>query len=259
MKYTIIKNDGSCGLCGYVWQVLRAIWHNPDKSYYIDFSNNCQYQDSSITATQNVWEYYFRQPHVDTYPAIENIEKVINVIIEDEDSEFRDVFMKSPTAEHIESVRYKYSAIIDKYIILQPHVEEKINNFVASNFTGKRVLGVHFRGTDHPDKKDVTEYLQIIKEKAVNYDIIFCASDEYGRYNMLKTVFKDKVVTYDSIKSGDNRPLHYRGDVSKYKIGEDVIIEAFLLSKVDFLFCCSNSNVNYLSRAINPTLKSEAL
>jgi len=259
MKFTIIKNDGSCGMCGYIWQVLRAMWHNPLDNYYIDFVGRCQYQDSNITNTLNVWEYYFQQPHTNTYPSPKEIGKVVDSIIDVPDSEFRDIYMVNPTPELIASRRVEFSNIISNFIRLQPHVQEKIDTFVNENFIGKRVLGVHFRGTDHPDKKGITEYLQIIKDKAASHDIIYCASDEYSRYNMLKVVFGDKVVTYESIKSDNDRPLHYRNDVSKYKIGEDVIIESFLLSKTDFLFCCGNSNVNYLSRAINPTLQSQTL
>ena len=259
MNFTIIKNDGSCGICGYIWQVLRVMWHNPNSKYYIDFTSGCQYQDYNITKTSNVWEYYFKQPHSDTYPSPEQITKVVDRIIDVPESEFRDVFMVDPTNENITARRNEYFNIITNYISLQPQIQEKIDTFVDKNFKGKRVLGAHFRGTDHPDKKDITEYLQTIKDKAATFDTIYCASDEYSRYNILKTVFGKKVVTYESIKSDDDKPLHYKNEVSKYKIGEDVIIESFLLSKTDYLFCCGNSNVNYLSRAINPSLQSQTL
>jgi len=259
MSFTIIKNNGSCGICGYIWQVLRAIWHNPDTKYYIDFTNGCQYKDPEVTNTSNVWDYYFKQPHTNTYPSPVYTTKIIDHIIDVPESEFRDVYMCNPTPEYITARRFEYFNIITKYINLHPHIQQKIDLFTTKNFKDKKVLGVHFRGTDHPDKKNITDYLQTIKDKATTFDIIYCTSDEYNRYNMLKTVFGNKVVTYESIKSYDDTPLHYNDNVSKYKIGEDVIIEAFLLSKTDFLFCCGNSNVNYLSRAINPYLKSQAL
>lgn len=259
MKYTIIKNNGSCGLCGYIWQVLRAIWHTPNSKYYVDFTQGCQYSDQNVTFTNNVWEYYFKQPHINTYPIESEILSTIDTIIESPESEFRDVFMINPTHEIISRRRHEFYNIINKHIRLQQHVEEKINRFVEKNFTGKKVLGVHFRGTDHPDKKSVTDYMQTIKNKAAEFDVIFCASDEFSRYKMLKVVFGDKVISYDSIKSLSDQPLHYDEALSKYQIGEDVVVEAFLLSKTDFLFCCGNSNVNYLSRAINPSLESQSL
>lgn len=258
MKYTIITNQGSCGICGYIWQVLRVMWHYPNSKYYVDFSEGCQYADSNITNTTNVWDYYFEQPHIQNYPEVDQIESIITNIIDVPESEFRDVFMDNPTEEYISIRRKEYYNLISKYIKLKPHLENTINNFIETNFKGKTVLGVHFRGTDHPDKKEVFEYLQTIKDKAVDYDIIFCASDEVSRYNALKTVFGNKVISYDSIRSNSIEPLHY-SSIPKYKIGEDVIIEAFLLAKTNFIFCCSNSNVNYLSRAINPLLPSQAL
>lgn len=258
MKYVVIKNSGFCGIAGYVWQVLRAMWHNPDSLYYIDFTENCQYQDAAVTYTSNVWEYYFKQPHVESLPDPAEVKLTINHVIHDAESEFRDIFMANPTKENIDGVRQKFNSIIKRYVKLQPHLETKINDFVRDNFQGKRVLGVHLRGTDHPDKKPPTQYLQAIKDKAAAYDVIFCMSDEYERYNIIKTVFGNKVVSYDSIKSKTDAPLHC-AKVDTYKVGEDAIVEMFILAKTDFAFCCSNSNVNYLSRAINPHLPSQSL
>lgn len=258
MKYVVIKNSGFCGIAGYVWQVLRAMWHNPDSLFYVDFTENCQYQDAALTHTQNVWEYYFKQPHTEVAPNLVDVKLTIDHVIHDMDSEFRDVFMSNASKENVDRVRLKFNDIIRKYLVLQPHVEAKINNFVKDNFEGKRVLGVHLRGTDHPDKKPPTQYLQAIKDKAAEYDVIFCMSDEYERFNLIKTVFGNKVVGYDSIKSNTNSPLHC-AKVDTYKVGEDAIVEMFILAKTDFAFCCGNSNVNYLSRAINPHLPSLSL
>lgn len=253
MKYLIIKNSGLCGMCGNVWQILRAMWHHPNVKYYIDFTQNCLYKDSNITNTDNVWEYYFEQPHTNKYPESSEIIGIIDSIIDDPISEFRDVFIPEPKAEIFQNRREMFNEVIKKYIKLKPHIQDKIDYFVRKHFTNKKIIGVHFRGTDHPDKKEIKEYMQVIKEKAANYDLIFCSSDEEPRYKMLKAIFGEKVVSYNSIRSQDGLPLHYY-DLNKYKVGEDVIIESYILSKTNFLFCCSNSNVNYLARAINPSL-----
>lgn len=259
MKYVIIKNSGCCGIAGYVWQVLRAMWHHPNKQYYIDFNNNCKYQDSVITNTKNVWEYYFEQPHVNSYPSLQETDLIIDTIIDTPESEFRDVYMKNPTRELIYKRRLEFFNIINQFVVLKPNIQEKINNFAANNFNNKKVLGIHFRGTDHPDKKEMKHYMQHIKDKAANYDVIFCCTDEQSRFNFLKVVFGKKLICYPSIRSEDETPLHYNPSLNKYQIGEDVLIEAFLMAKTDFLFCCSNSNVNYLARAINPNLDSMSL
>lgn len=258
MKFIKIKPEGGCGICGYIWQVLRAIYHNPSKKYYIDFET-CIYKDSSVSEN-NVWNYYFKQPHVDVSPDPTEIEKTVG-IIDEEVSEFRFNYLKNPTLEVIRDIRLKYNDIIKKYIVLQPDLQKKIDNYVEENFKGKKVLGLHLRGTDHPDKKTMKEYMPIIKNNLKNYDYLYVSSDEEYRYKFVKAVFGEKVITYNSIKSIDDKPLHHskREPNYQYKIGEDVIIESYLLSKTDFLLCFSNSNVNFLSRCLSPDLEFLAL
>lgn len=253
MKFINIKPEGGCGICGYIWQVLRAIYHNPNKKYYIDFET-CIYKDAS-REEKNVWEYYFLQPHTSLKPVDEDIEKTVG-IIDEEVSEFRFNYLKNPNEETIKNIRLTYNNIINNYITLQPHVDKKIKDFVKDNFEGKKILGLHLRGTDHPDKKPMKEYMPIIKNKLRDYDYLFVSTDEEYRYKFIKAVFGDKVITYNSYKSSTDKSLHHTGHkpTYQYKIGEDVIIESYLLSKTNFLLCFSNSNVNFLSRCLSPNL-----
>lgn len=260
-KYLIIEPEGYCGMCGYLWQTIRAIYHNPNKLYYIDFATSIYKPTNDLS--QNVWDYYFEQPHTKTRPHDNEIIEKVGIIF-DQASEFiwRDIVPNTP--EEIQKRRFAFANIIKNFIVPKKSIQDKIDEFVEKNFKGKRVLGVHFRGTDHPDKKPMDYYLQQVKEKLVNYDVLFICSDEYERFRLAEIVFKNKVVFYDSIKSTNTNPLHspyYERRFPRnssfeyqYKIAEDVIIEAFLMSKVDYLMCCEASNVNYLARAINPTL-----
>jgi hypothetical protein len=265
-KYILIKPQDNCGMCGYIWQVIRGIYHNPDKKYYIDFSNSI-YRPANTN--DNVWDYFFQQPHTNHKPNTDHIEKEVGIIF-DQHSEFiwRDI--KPNTPEEIQKRRNEFSKIISFYCKPQPQLQEKIDKFVKENFEGKRVLGVHFRGTDHPDKKNMDKYMQTVKETLVNYDKIFVCSDEYQRYRMAEVAFKNKFISYDSLRSpGNNTPLHSHPNDPRYsrndsweyqrKIAEDVITEAFLMSKTNLLMCCPESNVNFLARAINPNLPSISL
>jgi hypothetical protein len=259
-KYIIIDPQGYCGMCGYLWQTIRAIYHNPNKLYYIDFSTSIY-----KTKNENVWDYFFEQPHTTNKPLPDQIEKKVGIIF-DQESEFVWRNIQPNTIEEIQKRRHAFSEIIKKYMVLKPDIQNKIDNFVNKNFKNKKILGVHFRGTDHPDKKSMDYYLQIVKEMLPNYDGLFVCSDEYERFRMAEVTFKNKIISYDSIRSKNSNPLHSpfyetrfprNGSFEyQYKIAEDVIIEAFLMSKVDYLLCCEASNVNYLARAINPTLKA---
>ena len=60
------------------------------------------------------------------------------------------------------------------------------------------------------------------------------ASDEQYRVDCIKQAFGDKVIEYDvTFRSISDSPLHYHNSMqcSKYYVGEDVIIEAYLLAK----------------------------
>lgn len=254
--YTVIKPENACGLAGYVWQTLRGIYHNPDKQYYIDFSNSL-YTDYTDKVTTNPWEYFFKQPHITVPPSAEQIEKTVG-LIDVPESEFRDVFMVTPTKEHIQKIRNIYYNIINKYVHLNDKLKNIIDTFYEQNFKNKKVLGVHLRGTDHPDKKKMADYMNNLRNIFKNFDIMFIATDEQYRYDYVKAFYGDRALTYNSIKSVDESALHtspYSDGAFKKKIGEDVIVEAYLLAKCNFLALGTNSNVNYFSRAINPNIE----
>lgn len=265
-NYIIIKPQENCGMCGYIWQTLRAIYQNPNKKYYIDFSNSIYKPNMDNT---NVWDLYFEQPHINIKPSEDQIEKEVGILF-DVESAFIWSEIQPNTPEQIQKRRDEFSNIINHYIKLKPHVQNKIDKFVEEKFKNKKVLGVHFRGTDHPEKKKAVEYMQPIKDMLVDYDVLFVSSDDHERFRLAEVAFKNKIVSYESIRSNKNGiPLHshpydprYNRNNTpeyQYKIGEDVIIEAFLMSKVNFLFCCPGSNVNYLARAINPNLQCKEL
>jgi len=259
-KIILINPTSSCGMCGYIWQVIRAMYHFPNNKYYILLEKECMFYDDSIEHTKNVWEYYFEQPHISNLPNQEAIIKKIG-LLQDEFSEFRDCYFKKPTRELIQMRRNEYHKIIEKNLILKSTIKQKINLFYNNYFKNKKVLGIHCRSTDHPDKINILNYIKIINSLSDQHDLIFASSDEERPILELKEIFKDKLITYDSLRSYNNYPLHHRNDQRiltkfgyNYKIGEDVIIESYLLAKTNFLLCTTNSNVNYLTRAIEPKL-----
>lgn len=254
MKYTVIKPQHNCGICGYIWQTIRAIYHNPNEKYYIDFSNS-MYQLNR--GTINIWDWFFEQPHTSTHPSADEIEKEVGIYF-DQESEFIDIHTIPNTSEEVARRRKMFQNIIDKYIVLKSDLQSKVDDFYESNMKGYKVLGAHFRGTDHPDKKPMEYYLPIISEKLKDYDKIFICSDENSRFEAAKEAFGDKCIYYDELRSSSHSPLHSprvrREDEYQRRIGQDIIVESYLLSKTDFLYCCYGSNVNFLSRAINSQL-----
>ena len=253
----INPNHHGAGMFSYIWEVLRGIYRFPNETYYVQFGRESCYFDEQLYQQQdinNVWEYYFEQLN----EFDDNITEIVN-ISSDSNSEYRDVFM---TSNDYITRTLEYHDIINKHIKLLPHVSQKIEDFCNTYFKDKKILGIHCRGTDHPDKKDMAYYIDQIALYVDDYDYIFIASDEQYRVDCIKQAFGDKIIEYNvTTRSASDAPLHYHTafQCSKYHIGEDVIIEAFLLAKTNYLLCCTGSNVNFFVRALNPNLPYKLL
>jgi hypothetical protein len=249
------------GMFAFIWQTIRGIYHFPNDMFYILFGKESCYYDTDYNYLNNkinVWDYYFEQPHLALMPPIENIDKEVGLLF-DEFSEFRDIYL---TKETYDQRRIEYNNIINKYIKLLPHVKDKINNFYVKNFKDKKVLGIHCRGTDHPDKLGIIDVVEMSKDYVNKYDVIFVTSDQQEYISEFKKIYGNKIIEYNVItRSNGSIPLHIGNSMnqSKYRIGEDTIIEAYLHSKTDFLLCTVNSNVNYFIRALNKDLPFKIL
>jgi hypothetical protein len=261
-KYLILKPEHYCGMFGCIWQVIRGIYHNPNKLYYIDFKDSIY----NTTIDGNVWDLFFNQPHIDHFPTSSKIENFVGHI-SDQASNFIWTETIPYTPEKIQNRRHIFNYIINNYIKLKPKILNKIDNFVEQEFKNKNILGIHLRGTDHPYKKNMNDYFEVIDKYVNDYDKIFISSDSQERFEKAKQYYGDKVIAYDALRSNnDSTPLHmpkyetrWKRNSSydyQYKICEDVIVEAYLLSNVNFLICCPGSNVNYFSRSINPSLNA---
>ena len=248
------------GMFSYIWVVLQSIYEHPNEKYYIDWNKFTPYYDpEKIKHTDNVWEYYFEQPDIKTMPSWDEIIDVgiWNGNISSAYCHLSDVD---------EQKRVKYAEIINRYVKPLPHIGDKIKSFEDKHsLKNKRVLGVHCRGVSgafdgaHLTTKEF--YTSQVSELEKDYDVIFVISDEFSYIEYLSKKFGSKIVFYeDAVREtldrkdmillpGDDHKLK-----NKYKQGEDVIIDAFLLSNASFIIC-PYSNVSTFSHFVNPKSK----
>jgi hypothetical protein len=253
-RYTLLHpTQPNSGMFAFIWQTIRGMYHYPNDKYYILFGNESCYYDTKFSDENcvfNVWDYYFEQPHTPIIPAFSEIDREVGLLF-DEFSEFRDLYIpKDVYAKR----RDEYNEIINKNVKLLPHMLEKIESFYEKNFKDKNIIGIHCRGADHPEKLDIDFLVNSSAEYIDKYDLAFVTSDQQEYIDAFRYRFGDKIITYNvGIRSTGNTPLHYANgyDYSKHRIGEDAIIEAYLLSKTNFLLCAVDSNVNYFVRALN--------
>lgn len=176
---------------------------------------------------------------------------------------------KGGLAQPIE--REKVNGIIEKYIKLKPHITKKIDEFVKNNFKGY-VIGLHIRGKGRLDggtgtlrnRGELVEgvpynlYFDKLNELLKSYDasILLC-SDSQRVVDYCTSEYGDRIVTYSAIRSpgGEMHQKHGEFKDVKYELGEDVLIEAHLLSMTDYLIH-GNSNVTNFVLCKNSRLKN---
>lgn len=164
--------------------------------------------------------------------------------------------------------------LIQSYIAIKPNIAKIIQKFMGSHFKAYTV-GLHIRGPgrnhggvpeirkQYPCKNGVP-FEQYFKYVDLQLDIypeaqIFACSDSAFVLQEIMERYGKKVISYPSTRSlfGEmhilNHPANKGRKFSPYKLGEDVLVEAYLLSNVSY-FVHGNSNVVNYVLCNNPIL-----
>lgn len=149
--------------------------------------------------------------------------------------------------------------LIQKYIHFQAHIKQRVENFIAEQFKGEVVIGLHYRGTDKNSEAPPVPYEQVfekiqqqIQEQQLREFQIFVATDEQSFLEFMQTQFPDRVIAISMARSCNHWPLHI-GNPTPGRQGEDAIVDALLLSRCDLLIRTS-SNLSLWSTFFNPKI-----
>jgi len=150
---------------------------------------------------------------------------------------------------------------IEKYIRIKPVIREKIETFYQQHMQGKLVIGIHLRGTDKLLEARAHNPQQIL-DKIAEFTVqirqicwFFVATDEERLLDLAKQKFGDRVISYNSRRSHNAIPVHYLPNKDGAIVGEEVLIEAQLLSRCK-LFIHTRTNVATAVLFFNPHIKS---
>jgi len=154
------------------------------------------------------------------------------------------------------------SKIIHKYLILKPQIQDKINEFYNKYFKG-HIIGLHIRGRGHVEAIPFLRNKGIMNDQ-VPYDLyfkkidellsdsnnskIFLCSDSQDVIDKCNEIYKEKIIIYKSTRCPDGE-MHWKHKEfwnEKYKLGEDIIIEAYLLSMTDYLVHGMSNVTNFV-------------
>ena len=270
-KYYIIRRPalGAGFFSNYFW-VLGHIEFAKKIGYIpvVDMENYpvLYSEDEAVNGTKNAWNYYF--------------ENVDNVDLQTAYGSGRYVLCKE-TAMAKYAYKYcqnriwffptektisYYAPVIQNNMKIKAdirkHLEEEWNKMT----TGRgKILGVHVRGTDmknnlgHPMPANVEVYLQKMNDmlkKDSNITDIYLATDEINVLECFEKEYQSKEVVLhyqDAFRVRDNGEVKKTGvhetkvefarKFHKYKMGLEVLQDAYLLSKCNY-FLCGYSNVS---------------
>jgi hypothetical protein len=136
------------------------------------------------------------------------------------------------------------AALRAKYLPVKPEITEKVESFVAANMAGRKVLGVHFRGTDKTseatrvDREVIQQTIGRFLQKNLNIDCLFVASDEASFIPYIRDAFPAlPVVSHDDMfRSHTIQPFHLEDHgEGNYRKGEEALINCLLLSQCSAL------------------------
>jgi len=255
----------------------------------VNFDKNVSYYFYDPNSGENIWSYYFEPIFEPGFEDLGNYLKNKHIKVQslkkiDSKEKFDRFFEKKKSesapwytqplpikhywvgetpedpTKWMQEKRALGRQYVQKYIRVKKHIWSIIDDFYEKYFEGYFMLGVHIRGTDfgYADPISTKKYFAAIRsimQKHTNKNIrIFLATDQKQFVESFQKEFGDLLLTYDAIRSSDERAPFHLTNVSPYKKGEDVLVDALLLSKCDFLFKCASAVGEY-ALWFNPELE----
>jgi hypothetical protein len=181
-----------------------------------------------IFNTYNAWEYYFNK--LNKY-SLNTVYKSKNVI-----------FCQNTVSEKIilDMTNSKIKKFF-KLIKIKKRILNKARSFFFKKFKpSDKILGVHFRGSTYKIARGhafpATPKLMIKKVdnliKKFKYNKIFLTTEEKSYLEIFKNKYKDMCFYYDSYRMKDLDSFNiYPRRKHRYKLGEESLIDAIILSK----------------------------
>ena len=150
--------------------------------------------------------------------------------------------------------------LINKYLYVRDDVIHEVDDFCVRNFSGKRVLGVHYRGTDKVSEAPGVPY-DIVERNVNTYldkfpstSVVFISSDDHHFIEYMANCTFTCPIVYrdDTFRSTDDSSIHHSGQ-NRYDINHDALINCLILSRCDALMKTA-SILSAFSKLLNPEL-----
>ena len=162
--------------------------------------------------------------------------------------------------------RRRAHQVIRDHVYLRPEIHERVEAFSTEFMAGHHVIGAHVRGTDkgaalgaaHTRRKVAPEsYFDLVDRRLdMHADAkLFVATDQVQYLESFRERYSERLICADCLRgTGDLAPFQLEQG-SGYEKGAEVLVDALLLSRCDFLIKCS-SHVGEAALWFNPDLPS---
>jgi len=207
------------------------------------WDSDCPYLDPSVNP--NAWSMFFRgstgtrdgdgpRPRLAYYPTADDM-----------------------TAYQAATPREAAHRLMQRFAEPHPEFLAEADDFVHKNFRPGKTLGVHVRGTDTRrglESRRSIPFDIIHEEIAVRLrcdpdTMIFLASDESQVIADFRHRYEDRVCYRECVRSVSGESIHGHYDsgvaASGFEKGRDVLLDALLLSRVDFLIRTHSAVTTY--------------
>ncbi|MEY4093425.1 MAG: hypothetical protein RLZZ53_624 [Acidobacteriota bacterium] len=243
------RGNEASGLFSEFTAVLGCIHHyEQHRDIYsglaVDFGVDGLYYDAG--RGRNWWEYYFAPIRLGSADHA----RVRTVPLWQHDA----------FAEGVEATLSRETAagLVRSQIVLQPEIQQAVDDFIARRFVGAPVLGVHYRDTDKHEESAPVAIAQMIDAiraalgRHAGAPNIFVATDDAHALDAISSAFPGRVLSADAERSRDGEPVHKRpGDA--YRKGFEACVDCGVLARCAQLVRTS-SNLGLVATYFNPAM-----
>lgn len=269
--YDIVVGDETKGFCSAIRDTLYYLLYADALGFvpHIRYTDNIPYhEDHPVNGSENVFEYYFRQPSGITTDELMHSAKVFHA----ESIHLKGAFQLYGLTQPVQYYSNDQKAIdicskmYGKFIRLNDDVEKQLtvdmSNLMSDVSSGKKIVGVHYRGTDfkvgyngHPIavafQRHIDETTNLLKSG--NYDYVFLATEDGDVISEFQKVFGESLLLYKDVVrgTGETNAYNVRSERANhhYLLGYEVLRDVYTLAVCD-AFVSSMSGVGITAQIV---------
>lgn len=239
----------------------------------IRYRNTVEYQDvEPVNGTQNVFEYYFKQPSGIEKNQAENYLSNYCCIAKHRNIHHEGALelygLNSEGYKDVANEKFDfYANIVHDYIRINEDIEFRIKEEMSQlSIKFDTLIGIHYRGTDfyngwkgHPMAIAVEKYFPYVDDLDGDKDI-FLATDDQNAYEKFVERYGDRIISFNAKRGTKNNPVHYGGkkEVSSrgFDLGFEVLRDVYALSFCEYLIS-SYSNVSFFAEVFKRSRREQ--